>query len=372
MADPFPASCFRAGSPGSCPCTVALGPGGLEIRPQDCPPVRWRYERLDCRPTGDEGVWLLVSCTAPDHPDVAAVVIRDPNLLTALADRVEEPCRAAITRLASARRDLARSHWLSLVLFAACAVGAGVAGWWLLARVAPQAAADMLPVETERHLGAALAAAYLADTIPVAGGPAVDAVQLIVDRLATVADTRGTTFTVHVVENDQINALALPGGQIVVFTGLLREASGPEEVAAVLAHEIQHVIRRHGVKRLVQQYGSAALIGMAIGRGKGGRLAGHAGEMVQLSYDREQEAEADRDGLSLLHRAALPPEAMVLFFERLIRADPVTVPEFLSTHPDTARRIEQLRQLAAKLPKQAITPLPIDWQTVQASLAGGQ
>ncbi|NBV44730.1 MAG: hypothetical protein EBR86_03595 [Planctomycetia bacterium] len=370
MADSFPAACFRAAVPGSCPCTVTLGPTGLEIIPVDGVAVRWRYDHLRCEPTGDERAWLLVSCTAPDHPDVTAVVIRAPEALATLADRVEEPGRSTIVGLANGRRALARRHWRNLVLFAACAAGAVVLGWWLLTRVAPRVAADAMPVETERQLGAALATAFLADKKAIAGGPAVDAVQAIVDRLAAVADTRGTTFTVHVVDNPQINALALPGGQIVVFTGLLREAGGPEEVAGVLAHEIQHVLHRHALRRLVQQFGSATVIAMATGGGDIGRMAGRAGQLVQLSYGREQEAEADRDGLALLHRARLPPEALVVFFERLERAAPGALPEFLSTHPDTARRIGELRRLAAALPEQDPTPLPVDWPAVQESLEG--
>jgi len=372
MADSFRASCFRAEVPGSCGCTVTVGASGLEISLPDGPATCWRYDRLDCAATGDEGAWLLVSCTAPDRPGVTAVVIRDPDLLAALADRVGEPCRATIAGLPGDRRARARAHRRNLLLFVAGAAGALAAGGWLLTRVAPQVAADVMPVETERRLGAALAAAFLADKDTIAGGPTVDAVRLIVDRLAAAADTKGMTFTVHVVESPQVNALALPGGQIVVFTGLLRGAGGPEEVAGVLAHEIQHVLHRHGLQRLVRQLGAAAVIGMATGGGDIGRLAGRVGDLVQLSHGRDQEAEADRDGLALLHRAGLPPEAMVSFFERLRRADPGAMPEFLSTHPDTARRVEELRRLAAALGKQAVTPLPVDWPAVQESLAGGR
>lgn len=371
MADSFPATCFRADRPGSHPCTVVVGPGGLDVRCDDGARARWRYERLTCAPTGEERSWLLVTPAAGtgDGSAVTALVVRDAALLATLAENVGEPCRATITGLAAQSRARAGAHWRNLVIFACAAVLALAGGGWLVTTVVPEVAADAMPVETERQLGGALAEAFLADKTTVADGPAVAAVQHIVDRLAAVADAKGTTFTVHVVESPQVNALALPGGQIVVFTGLLREAGGPDEVAGVLAHEIQHVLCRHAVKRLVQQFGTAAVIGLATGGGNIGRLAGRAGELVQLSYGRDQEAEADREGLALLHRAGLPPGAIMAFFERLRRADPAAMPEFLSTHPDTGRRIEELRRLAAELPETEIVPLAIDWAEVQESLA---
>ncbi|MBU6277515.1 MAG: M48 family metallopeptidase [Planctomycetes bacterium] len=369
MAEAFPAVCFRDDLPGSCPCTVSLRDATLVIHGSDGPVATWRYDALGYEPTGDERAWLLVTPRqgSPSGP-VTALVARDPALLAALAERVGEPDRSTITGLAAGRHALARRHWRSLGLFAVAAALALAGGWWAVTNLAPEVAAELMPVETERQLGSALATAFLADKETVPAGPAVAAVEGIVARLAAAADTRGTTFTVHVVDDPQVNALALPGGQIVVFTGLLREAGSAEEVAGVLAHEIQHVLRRHAIKRLVQQFGSAAVIGAATGGGNLGRLAGRAGELVQLSYGRDQESEADREGIALLHRAGLPPESMTSFFERLRRMAPDGLPELLATHPDTGRRIEEARRLAAALPKADRVPLAIDWDDVRASL----
>lgn len=371
MAEAFPAVCFRDDLPGSCPCTVSLHDAILVIHGDDGPVATWRYDALGYEPTGDERAWLMVSPRPEGRPapgPVTALVARDPALLSALAERVGEPDRSTITGLAAGRHALARRHWRSLALFAAAAALALAGGWWAVTNLAPDVAAELIPVETERQLGSALATAFLADKQTVAAGPAVAAVEGIVARLAAVADTRGTTFTVHVVDDPQVNALALPGGQIVVFTGLLREAGSAEEVAGVLAHEIQHVLRRHAIKRLVQQFGSAAVIGAATGGGNLGRLGGQAGELVQLSYGRDQESEADREGIALLHRAGLPPESMTSFFERLRRMAPDGLPELLATHPDTGRRIEEARRMAAALPKADRVPLAIDWDDVRASL----
>jgi predicted Zn-dependent protease len=262
----------------------------------------------------------------------------------------------------------ARRHRFGLVLFALGMVAAVVAGWWSCTRLAPEAATEAMPVKTEMQLGRLLVEGFLAGEERLREGPARDAVQQIVDRLVAAARNPGYAFDVAVVKDPRVNALALPGGQIVVFTGLLAAAGSADEVAAVLAHEIQHVLHRHGLRRLVQQLGAAAVIALATGGGDLGQLAGRAGELLQLSYGREQESEADRDGLALLARAGLPPAAMATFFERLDREGPAHGPEFLSTHPDTGRRIAEIRLLATALPKSPPRPLGIDWHTVRESL----
>jgi len=368
MADTFTASCFVDDGGGSRPCTVEVASRWIVVRPAGGPPVRWPYDALSYAPTGDERAWLSLTCGRPLDPGVGAVVLREPALVAALATRAPDPCRAVLDGFAAGARSHAGRQRLALWLFAAAAIAAVVAGWWSCTRLAPEIAAELMPVATEMQLGSVLVEGFLEGERRIDDGPAVDAVRLMVDRLAAAAQSTGYTFTIHVVDDPRVNALALPGGQIVVFTGLLAEAGSPDEVAGVLAHEIQHVLHRHGLKRIVQQLGGAAVISLATGGGDLAGLAGRVGELVQLSYGREQEAEADRDGLALLHRARLPPTALLAFFERLQRQAPADTPEFLATHPDTGRRIAELRRQIAALPEVAVEPLAIDWARVQASL----
>jgi Zn-dependent protease with chaperone function len=368
MTDSFSASYFSADAPGSRPCTVSLESRWLVVEPEEGAPVRWPYESLACEVAGDERAWITLTCREPGVPGIAAVVLRDHGLIAALADRVGEPCRGVLESFPAGKHAHGRRLVRGLVLFAIGMVAAVVAGWWSCTRFAPEVAADVMPVKTEMQLGRLLADGFLAGEQRLGPGPARDAVERIVDRLVAAADNPGYTFTVAVVDDPRVNALALPGGQIVVFTGLLAEAGSADEVAAVLAHEIQHVLHRHGLKRLVQQLGGAAVIALATGGGDLGQLATRAGELLQLSYGREQEAEADRDGLELLARAGLPPTAMATFFERLDRVAPGDGPEFLSTHPDTAWRIAEIRRRTAALPESPRRPLGIDWEAVRASL----
>lgn len=368
MADTFAASCFLSEGGGSHPCTVELESRWLVVRPAHGPTSRWPYDALGCGVTGDERAWLALTCKRPLDSGVEMVVLREPALVAALAARTPDPCRGVLDGFAAGARDHAGRQRRALWLFVAAAIAAIVAGWWSCTRLAPEIAADLMPVATEMQLGSVLAEGFLADERRLDEGPAVDAVRALVKRLAAVADNPGYSFTIHVVDDPRVNALALPGGQIVVFTGLLAEAGSPDEVAGVLAHEIQHVLHRHGLKRLVQQLGGAAVISLATGGGDLAGLAARAGELVQLSYGREQEAEADRDGLALLHRARFSPAALAAFFERLQRRAPVDMPEFLSTHPDTGRRVAELRRQIAALPEAEVEPLAVDWARVQASL----
>lgn len=368
MADTFTASCFVADGTGSRRCTVAVEPRWLVVHPEGSSPVRWPYDALACEITGEERAWLTLSCPRPLDTGVTAVVVREPGLVAAVAARLDDPCRTMLEGFAAGSRTHGPRKRRAVVLALLGLAAVAVAGWWSCTRLAPEVAADAMPVATEMQLGRLLAEGFLAGERRIEEGPAVEAVERIVARLAAAADNPGYAFTVHVVDDPRVNALALPGGQIVVFTGLLAEAGSADEVAGVLAHEIQHVLHRDGLRQLVRRLGGMAVIALATGGGEIAGLAGSADQLVQLSYGREQEEQADRDGLSLLHRAGLPPDAMRSFFERLQGRAAAELPEFLSTHPDTSRRIDVLRRAAAAMPPAKPLPLGIDWEQVRGSL----
>ena len=368
MTETFSASCFVTDAPGSRPCTVAVEARWLEIRPAAGPTVRWPYAAIVCEITGEERTWLALSCPRPLDEGVTTVVIREPGLVAKVADRLDDPCRTVLEGFAAGSHRHASRHRRRLIFALLGLAAAVVVGWTSCTRLMPELAAVAMPVATEVKLGRLLVEGVLAGERRIDDGPARDAVRRIVERLEAATNNPGYTFDVHVIDDRRVNALAVPGGQIVVFTGLLAAAESAEEVAGVLAHEMQHVLHRHGLKQLVRQLGSAAVISLATGGGSLAGLAGRLDELAGLSYGRTQESEADRDGLAVLHRAGLPAEAMQAFFERLQRQQPDGVPEFLSTHPDTPRRIEELRRRAAELPPSKLVPLGIDWNRVRESL----
>ncbi len=155
-------------------------------------------------------------------------------------------------------------------------------------------------------------------------------------------------------EDKTVNAFALPGGKVGVYTGLFPVAETEAGLAAVLAHEVAHVVARHGAERLSQgllaQLGAAAIqIGMA-GKDPGvtrGVLEAYglgATVGVLLPWGRTQEAEADHIGLILMAKAGYDPHAALSLWERMQKQNGrQRTPEFLSTHPGPGRRIESIQ-----------------------------
>jgi predicted Zn-dependent protease len=169
-------------------------------------------------------------------------------------------------------------------------------------------------------------------------------------------------FTIKVIDSDEVNAFALPGGFFFVNSGLILHAQEESELAGVMAHEISHVTARHGTKQAtkgeIMQLASIPLILLGPGGWAGYGLYEALNLAIPLSYlkfSRDSEREADFLGIQYMYKAGYDPNAYVTFFER-IQADekrrPGTIPKFFSTHPPTPDRIEAAqREIARILPE---------------------
>src|SRR5437867_8531979 len=186
-------------------------------------------------------------------------------------------------------------------------------------------------------------------------------------------------FTIKVVESDEINAFALPGGFFYVNSGLILAADDESELAAVMAHEIAHVAARHGTKQASKaelvNFASIPLIFMG---GVGGfalrQAAGFRIPMQCLQFSRGDEAEADYLGLQYLYKTGYDPGAAVSFFEKLQAkesAKPGSVSKMFSTHPPTGDRIEMTKKnIEAILPdKEQYVVTTSEFQQVKNLLA---
>jgi predicted Zn-dependent protease len=244
-----------------------------------------------------------------------------------------------------------------------------VLGLWFGSDLLVELAVDRIPVEWEQKLGESAYHDFLAREKVMREGPAVAAVTEITHRLTDPISENPYIFEVTVVKSDVVNAFALPGGYIVVFTGLMKKAESPEEVAGVLAHELNHVLQRHGLERIVKQLGFVAIVSIVLGnqQGVGGVMKQLGVELMTLKFGRAQETEADLTGLQLLHRAKIDPSGMITFFQRLVEKDEGRV-EWLSTHPMSSARAERLKSELADLPKQTPEPFTFDWTKVRTSL----
>jgi len=174
-------------------------------------------------------------------------------------------------------------------------------------------------------------------------------------RIANKAGRDDFQWQFVVLDNDKtVNAFALPGGKVAVYTGMFPVARTEGGLAAVMAHEVGHVLARHGGERLSQglvaQMGATAVqAGMAgsnpaVVQGVMTAYGLGANVGVLLPYSRLQESEADRIGLILMAEAGYDPREAVHLWERMAREDGGRPPEFLSTHPSPAQRIQDLNQ----------------------------
>jgi predicted Zn-dependent protease len=197
--------------------------------------------------------------------------------------------------------------------------------------------------------------------------------EAIVARLAA-AEPSPYRFRVIVLKSDVVNAFALPGGTIVVCRGLLDEAARAEQVAGVLAHEMSHIRRRHQTVLYFERSALDALltlVGWTSGTvaTRGLRLGAGLGE---LHFSRENEAEADRMGFDLMVQARVDPRGMGEFLRILddISASGGIAVELVSTHPETGKRIEDMRRLEALVRSRAWEPVmaPRAWKAFREAL----
>ena len=164
------------------------------------------------------------------------------------------------------------------------------------------------------------------------------------------SDAPGWKWEVNTLSTKELNAYCMPGGKIMVYTGLIDTIKPTDaELAAVIGHEIAHALREHSRERLSRAYAEQmVLAGVAVATGAGDSVMGLAGQIsavtFQLPHSREQEAEADRIGLELMARAGYDPNAAVSLWQKMSKASSGGPPEFLSTHPSGESRIRDLEK----------------------------
>ena len=365
------ALCFGQEFPATgAPCHVEVLTGGLKVRVED---VSGHMQE-------DEIPFAAVRISAGgvnhDHLVVKwefgsgarTLYLKDSTLISAFRHaapyeilRELEETAAKVRRVRSRRRAV----WL-VVATVLCSVAFF---FWFASDLLVDFAVSRIPLEWEQKLGESAYRDFLAQQTVITEGPAIAAVKEITHRLTDSVPDNPYTFEVSLVKSDVVNAFALPGGYVVVFTGLMLKAESGEEVAGVLSHELNHVLRRHGLERIVKQIGLVAVLTILLGdpQGLAGLMKQLGVELLTLKFGRAQETEADLLGVRLLHRAKIDPSGMIRFFERLAQQDKDRV-EILSTHPMSDDRAERLKVEVAALSKTQPEPFKFDWTAVRRSL----
>ena len=237
---------------------------------------------------------------------------------------------------------------------------------------AAKASIRAVPISVDEKIGKLALDSMELEGTPVTDKVIVDAVKEMVARLEPHSELKGLTFEVRVRDSPEVNAFCLPGGKIVVYTGLLRKAKSAEQVAGVLSHEMAHAIKRHGLQRVTESLGIVVAFELLIGDVGGLVALGvELGKSAALtSYSREAETEADIVGVRMLHAAGVDPLELAGFFE-MLKDEGKDVPDairWLSTHPQHDVRIATIRGELATLGAQQYRPLALDWDDVQQHL----
>jgi Zn-dependent protease with chaperone function len=194
---------------------------------------------------------------------------------------------------------------------------------------APETVARHMPMSWERKIGAAYDLPV--EAMRCDNRQADAALMAMIDRLDPRARADG--FTIELLDMDESNAAALPGGRMVVLNGLFDDLENPDAVAGIVAHEIAHVRRRHVAAGMVRELGLGTVITLL----GGGAVAANAGGLLSLKFSRTAEAEADADAIAMLRKAGIDPRPTAAAFEQFRRQEG-DFPEWMGSHPASGGR----------------------------------
>ena len=288
-----------------------------------------------------------------------AISVQDPAAIAALAQ-----ARPQAPPPRGARADGTTRAWVHGVVWATVVLPLlllGLVLWqhdhivgWAVARV---------PVSEERRIGEMFFEQTRSRLKLVEGEPA----RMVREIGARLTEGSAYKYEFYVTEDRSVNAFAMPGGFVVVHTGLLALASTPEEVAGVLAHEVRHVEGRHSLRALVKSAGLSITLGIVFG--DTGGLIGMADQLIGLKFSRDHETEADRDGLAALVKARINPQGMRDFFRKMAAEEKINL-GWLSSHPASSERFERMDAALAQLPAaaRAVPPLAYEYAAIKAAL----
>ena len=265
-----------------------------------------------------------------------ALLVNDPTFVAEI--RAASPvARRAVRRQWRPAHIVTLSVAALMIVVALYVWGAPAGAVW---------AADRLPKSWEVSMGEGFVEHLKRFDRVCADADTVPELQTIVTRLTDAGPGEEYRFHVIVVRDSAINAFAAPGGYVFLFTGLINAAETPEELAGVLAHEIQHVTLRHSTRALLREVPLRFALFSVTGSGETAMTT--VASLGALTFRRSDETEADREGMRLLETARVDQSGMISFM-RTLEAEHGDGPRFvryLSSHPRTADRIAELERLA--------------------------
>lgn len=317
------------------PVTLTIEADGLQLRRPDGTTALWPFGELRQTQGSFAGERLRIEF---GRDPVEVVLVDEPGLAEAI--RRASP---SASRTLRGRQNTAHVVGWSL---GGLTVIAALYVWG--APVLAETLASSVPVSWETNLGRSAITRVAPRNRVCRDRESVAALRTILDRLLAASERSPYEFQLDVVRDSYVNAFAAPGGFIVVTNGLLRTARTPDELAGVLAHEIQHVTRRHTTRAIIREMPLRLALSAVFGGSGVETAAGMVGSLGALRYRRADEVEADVGGMRMLQAARVDPSGMVAFM-RTLEARHQSAPRlvsYLSSHPRTADRVAALEALA--------------------------
>jgi Zn-dependent protease with chaperone function len=265
-----------------------------------------------------------------DSAQQETLVVRDPEL--------ERLVLAMCKRVVALPGGKNRWRFIGVAFASLVALGAGL---YFGAPIAARFVARQIPLEQERALGAQVE--LFLDFSRCKDESAQSALQALAKKITHDASE---VYETRLMDSEMPNAFALPGGIVIMTTGLLRMADDEAEIAGVLAHEIEHVTQRHVLAGFLRDAVLSAVWALTMGDYAGLMVIDPttAYRIANLEFSRSDEMEADAGAVKRLHRAGLTHTGLLKFFERIQHGESATDgPEWLSTHPSTDARIARLK-----------------------------
>ncbi len=347
---------------------VELAPAALRIRNERGEMLaEWPYGEIEQISSPD----TVLRIARRGAPTLARLEVRDPAFAAALDDMA-----ATVDRTGTVQR---RGRTKVAILVVAAVASLSVVALFALPAIATRLT-PLVPQAVERHLGQAVDAQLrtMFDSatpgLPLDCGemesekPGHTALQTLIGRLAAAADL-STPPRTGVLRRNEINAIALPGGQIYLFDGLIAKAEAPDELAGVIAHEIGHVARRDNVKAVLETAGLSFLFGVLLGDFVGGgSVVMAARSVLQSSYSRETEAAADAYGVALMNKVGGDGNALGRILSRIADVHG-SAPKILLGHPETSERVASIRSMATPGSGQPLLSAA-EWSALKRICAG--
>lgn len=296
---------------------------------------------------------------------IEALVITTPAFLT----EVHRIAPNLGRRLHNPATRRARMKWTVVAAFAVVVMTIGLYRWGIPGFASLMT--PLIPISWEDRFGAEVVQHFLPEEQRCTDPERLLALTTVTDTLMRTVPNSPYRIRLYVMNSPAINAFAAPGGHIVVLKGLLERTQTAEQLAGVLAHELQHVLKRHTTRTILEQTASSALLAAIAGDFSGGLVWGLEGARTlgTLHYSRTHETEADTEGLRMMQAAGLDAGQMIAFYGVMQRADRETsnALAFLSSHPDMGERMTTLLSMAGWTPHHPTRLLPDrDWKDIRS------